>query len=243
MSDPRPGDSSPGDGRDAALALISARLSEMGERIGGLTGRMRTAEAGIAGQAQAVAEAAGLASEVTRLSEAIARAAGPAAGEYPPSGHPRTPVWAAMDDELYVDSLRDLARWVAEILLARYPHARVALPPCWPAHPAAVEELDWLYWDWTCWSSDPEGRSRDAADWHDRWLPGVLARIGPQLAACTTDRGHVRPSYDRAVPRELNLSDAAPEQVFIENMRRASSSGGAAVELIVLGDRGAGGAA
>jgi hypothetical protein len=41
---------------------------------------------------------------------------------------------------------RDLARWVTGILLASYPHAAAALPPCWPAHVAVVAELDWLYW-------------------------------------------------------------------------------------------------
>jgi hypothetical protein len=139
-------------------------------------------------------------------------------------GHPRIPVWAAMDDALYTDSLRDLARWVAQILLARYPHAQALLPPCWPAHPAAVEELDWLYWDWTGWAGDPEARSRDAADWHDRWLPGVLARLGPGLAACVKNRKHAESAGDRAVPPELELDGAAPEQVFIEQMTGARAA-------------------
>lgn len=209
------------DGRDLSLALLASRLSELGERVGELAGRVQTAEAAITGQAQTLAEAASLAREVTRLSEAVAGQAPAESGGYAQGGHPRRPVWAAMSDELYVDALRDLARWVAEILLERYRHARLVLPPCWPGHPEAVEELDWLYWNWTGWALDEDGRSRDAADWHDRWLPGVLGRVGPQLQACTEGRGHVKPVWDRAVPGDLVMPGHAPEQVFIEHMGRA----------------------
>lgn len=219
MTSPRQGDVTPGDGRDVTLALLATKLSDLGERVGELAARVQTAEAAITGQAQTVAEAASLAREVTRLSEAVTGQDQPAAGEFPPV-HPRRPVWAAMSDADYADALRDLARWVAEILLTRYPHARVVVPPCWPAHRAAVEELDWLYWDWTGWALGRDGRSRDAADWHDRWLPGVLARIGPHLDACVQNRRHVKPSYDRAVPPELVLPGDAPEAVFIEQMGR-----------------------
>jgi hypothetical protein len=224
MTGERQGDAGPGEGRDAALALLASRLSEMGERLGELAARVHTAEAAIAGQAQTVAEAASLAREVTRLSEAIAGKSEPAAGEYPPT-HPRKPVWAAMSDAGYAEALRDLARWVAGILVTRYPHTRTVLPPCWPAHRAAVEELDWLYWDWMGWAVGPDGRSRDAADWHDRWLPGVLARLSPELAECGRHRRHVKPSYDRAIPSELDMPGHAPEAVFIEQMGRTRPAG------------------
>jgi hypothetical protein len=90
----------------------------------------------------------------------------------------------------YDGALRGLARWVAAVLLVRYPATAAVLQPCWPAHPAVVEELDWLYWDWTGWALQADARSRDAADWHDRWLPGVLARIRPQLATCRQQDRH-----------------------------------------------------
>jgi hypothetical protein len=125
-----------------------------------------------------------------------------------------------MNDTEHADALRDLARWVSAILLRRYPATAPILPPCWPAHPAAVEELDWLYWDWTSWALEPEARSRDAADWHDRWLPGVQARIRPELAPCAQNGRHTRRAHDRAVPAELNIAGHAPEAVFIEQMPR-----------------------
>jgi len=185
--------------RDLALALLTSRLSEISEQLGSsrLAARVEAAEETIGGHATLLAATSDLAREVSRLSATIAGQGSPPAGQ-PVSVHPRQPVWAAMNQTEYADALRDLARWVTGVVFRRYPVTAVLLPPCWPAHPAAVEELDWLYWDWTGWALHPDARSRDAADWHDRWLPGVLARIRPQLAA------------------ELNVAGHAPEAVFIE---------------------------
>jgi hypothetical protein len=216
----RPSGAGP-DGRDLTLALLAARLSELSEHAGRLASRLDAAEAAITGQAGTLAEAAGLAQEVTRLSAAIAGHGAPPAARYVPA-HPRQPVWAAMNDTEHADALRDLARWVSSILLRRYPAAAPVLPPCWPAHPAAVEELDWLYWDWTTWALEPAARSRDAADWHDRWLPGVLARIAPELASCAKNGRHAPRPHQRAVPAELAIAGHAPEAVFIEQMPRAA---------------------
>jgi hypothetical protein len=226
VSPARPGQGQEGS-RDAALALLATDLSGLAERVGELAARVETAEAAIQGQARTVAEAASLAQEVTRLSETLAAAGGGDAGGpgADPLAHPR--VWAEMGDKDSVEALRDLARWVADILLSRYPHVGVVLAPCWPAHNAVVEELDWLYWDWTSWAASPQGRSRDAADWHDRWLPGVLARIGPLLEACVRKGDHAKPSYVRAVPERLQDPDYAPEQLFIEEMGRTQRAEGA----------------
>jgi hypothetical protein len=219
MTSPNHGDGRDPGSRDLTLALLAARLSELSEQAGRLSGRLDAAEAAIGAQASTLAEAAGLAREVTRLSAAIAGHGAPSVSRYMPA-HPRQPVWAAMNDTGHADALRDLARWVSAILLRRYPATAPVLPPCWPAHPAAVEELDWLYWDWTTWALEPAARSRDAADWHDRWLPGVLARIQPELAPCARNGRHVHRGHDRAVSPELVIPGHAPEAVFIEQMHR-----------------------
>jgi len=198
-------------------------VSELSERVGELGARLRSAEDTLEGQGRATVEAASLAQEVARLSQAVAAAGGEGGGERDPLEHPR--IWAGMTPDTYAEALRDLARWVAEVLLARYPHAGPVLAPCWPAHPAAVEELDWLYWDWTSWTVSG-GRSRDAADWHDRWLPGVLARLAPELASCAKSGGHTEPRYPRAVPAELTMEGYAPEQVYIERMSGPAHPGG-----------------
>jgi hypothetical protein len=207
--------------RDLTVALLAARLSELSEQLGGLAVRVGAAETEIGGQASILAETAGLAREVSRLSAAIAGQGSPAAGR-PASVHPRQPVWAAMNHAEYASALRDLARWVTAVLLPRYPTTGAVLPPCWPAHPAVVEELDWLYWDWKSWALEPDARSRDAADWHDRWLPGVVARVRPQLAACGQQGRHTELASQRRVSADLNVAGHAPEAVFIEQMAHAS---------------------
>jgi hypothetical protein len=87
--------------------------------------------------------------------------------------------------------------------------------------------LDWLYWDWIRWALGADPRSRDAADWHDRWLPGVLARIRPQLAAREQRGRHISPASQRRVPADLNVAGHAPEAVFIEQMALAGQRGSA----------------
>lgn len=81
-------------------------------------------------------------------------------------------------------------------MLRMYPHAAEILPPCWAAHDAVAEELDWLQWDWTNWAVNPEARSRDAAD------------------------------YRRPVRRELQRSGYAPDALFIERMAPDAADGG-----------------
>lgn len=99
----------------------------------------------------------------------------------------KTPVWtwADMDTDSRCGALRELARWIDDVLVARYRIDDRALPRCWYRHPAAVEELSWLYQDWTRVYQGGRGASTSAAgEWHDRWLPGVLARITKALASC-----------------------------------------------------------
>jgi hypothetical protein len=217
-----PGDRTP-ESRDLALALLTARLSELSQRVGELASRVEAAEIAIGGQISTLADTANLAREVSQLSASIAmqNTAGRARAD---SAHPRQPVWAAMKDTEYLDALRDVTSWVTGVLFYRYPGTGTVLPPCWPAHPAVVEELDWLYWDWTSWALDPDARSRDAADWHDRWLPGVLARIRPQLAICAQKGRHARPASRRQVPADLDIPGRSPDAVFIDQMERARQS-------------------
>jgi hypothetical protein len=196
-------------------------LSEIAEQLGRLAARVEAAEAAIGGHASLLAATSDLAQEVSRLSATIAGQGSPPAGQ-PASVHPRQPAWAAMNQTEYADALRDLAGWVTGVMFRRYPATAALLPPCWPAHPAVVEELDWLYWSWTGWALDPDARSRNAADWHDRWLPGALARIRPQLAACGQKGRHAQQASQRHVPAELNVAGHAPEAIFIEQMARAS---------------------
>lgn len=202
-------------------ALLAERLDTLAGQLAELSRRMTTAEAGIQGLGVSVAEAASLAQEVERLSETLAGADGGGQGSaLAATGHPRKPPWRQMSAAQYKEGLRELSRWVTTVLLARYRYTMGVLPACWPAHPEAVEELDVLYWLWAVWATpgeDDDVRARDAADWHDRWLPGVLGRLAPLLRECAERGDHVGPRWSRKVPEPLRrYPEHWPEAVFIE---------------------------
>lgn len=86
--------------------------------------------------------------------------------------------------------------------------ARVLVPRCWFRHPDVVAELGWLCQSWLETFRSPAGRTTRAADWHDRYLPGVLRRINSTstAAACL-----VSPHKDPPAPDQLDnaaLSEA-----------------------------------
>ena len=68
-----------------------------------------------------------------------------------------------------------LADWVAWIR-HRYPLTR-RIPDCWPEHPEVVEELTALWLAWQAAYVEADAPLTAAAEWHDRWLPGVLFRL------------------------------------------------------------------
>ncbi len=86
----------------------------------------------------------------------------------------------------------ELADWV-DWIRSRYPLAR-RVPACWADHPEILEELTALWIAWQAAYTEPEPMLTAAADWHDRWLPGVLHRLqhGPFALDCTDDH-HPRP--------------------------------------------------
>lgn len=213
---------------DGVAALLAERLDALAGEVRELGRRVTTNEAGLLGLGTAVSEAAGLAQEVQRLAEKLGGAGDGGAGAEMGTAHPRRPPWRWMSDEQYRDALRDLARWVTEVLLTRYRYTLAVLPACWPAHPEAVEELDVLYWLWVGWAVPPgeaASAARDAADWHDRWLPGALARLGPVLRHCHEGGQHVRgPGWLRPVPAGAAPPGAVvakhwPELLLIDDPR------------------------
>jgi len=80
-----------------------------------------------------------------------------------------------------------LTDWIAWIR-NRYPLAR-KIPPCWADHPELVEELTALWLAWQHAYEDLDAPLTAAADWHDRWLPGVLYRLehGPFALDCSNE--------------------------------------------------------
>jgi hypothetical protein len=98
------------------------------------------------------------------------------------------------EEELW-SLLRDWVGW----LRSRYPLAQ-KIPPCWPEHPEIVEELTALWLAWQYAYSNADAPLTAAADWHDRWLPGLLHRLqhGPLAVDCSeAHRSRPARSYDQ----------------------------------------------
>ena len=142
------------------------------------------------------------------------------------------------DPAVAEDILARLAQWVAGVYL-RYPDAR--LPDCWLWHPEVVEELLWLHQAWL--AAYAEGaRVTAAADWHDRYRPGVVARIKSCADMCALDDhqpGKIRHRPARTAPvldalpviaawwsteRDKPAPAPSPEQITAANQAHRNSS-------------------
>ena len=111
--------------------------------------------------------------------------------------------WAALTAEQAAVQWPVLARWVGEVLVARYEVTRDELPDCWALHLPVVAELSWLrtaYVEAYLSRSSPE----TAADWHTRWYPAVLTRIrdADQVHECVPGK--------HAPRRGMTVEAAAP---------------------------------
>jgi len=105
-----------------------------------------------------------------------------------------------------------LAFWVGW-LRARYPISE-QLPACWWRHPELVEELTALYLAWRAAYTDPAAHLTAPADWHDRWLPGTLARVRRWGVYCDGEhRDRPAGTYD---PRAVDDQDAFTRHVDAE---------------------------
>ena len=163
----------PGD-RVQALAReqdrIRRRVEEVGEQAGDAVSRV--------GETDARVDA--LRGQVEQLAAGVARAV-EAQGARRPNATP-PPTWLGADDAAAAgDLVRDLIPWLDAVYL-RYPGA--ALPTCWLWHPWVVEELAWLAAAHRAAYDPDHGTVSAAAEWHERWRPGVAKRISDALGNC-----------------------------------------------------------
>ena len=94
--------------------------------------------------------------------------------------------WRDLGPEAATELEAELDNWVSW-LRHRYPLAK-KVPPCWAEHPEVVEEVTALWLAWQAAYQDTDSSLTTAADWHDRWLPGLLHRLehGPHAINCST---------------------------------------------------------
>jgi hypothetical protein len=127
---------------------------------------------------KAVRKVAGLQGQVEQLAATLAQVLDEfaATGRAADPARPVSWIGETADPDAATRALRELADWVGRVYL-RYPIAARELPDCWLWHPDMVEELAWLHQAWQAAYSPDTGTVGAAADWHDRYRPGVVARI------------------------------------------------------------------
>jgi hypothetical protein len=111
----------------------------------------------------------------------------------------QAPFWLDLTQEEYTAELAELAEWVSKVLMPSYrDYTEMAIRPCWPNHLAAVWELSTIRAEWRRVYDRKKPELAGALNWHDRWLPGVLARLEKAMHSCTAGGcRHGRPRGDR----------------------------------------------
>jgi len=121
--------------------------------------------------------------------------------------------WRDLGEHGREELWNQLTDWV-NYLRSRYPLAR-KLPGCWAEHPELVEELTALWLAWQSAYQDPDAALTAPADWHDRWLPGVLHRVehGPFATDCAA-RHQPRPdsAYAKREGQTGRIGTGAPSR-------------------------------
>ncbi len=89
-------------------------------------------------------------------------------------------------------ALRLLRAWVDDVLRGHHPElVNDSLQACWYRHDDVLDELTALHAAWYAAYRGTAAPATAAIEWHDRWLPGCMARCKAAIKArpCDTD-GH-----------------------------------------------------
>jgi hypothetical protein len=170
------------------IAALAARLEELLGQIGSLRAR----------HSEDYGQVMLLLLEVKKLGEKIDAEAARRKAEEPPA-----PYWLGLSRDEHAARLAGLRAWVEQVGLVQYRGYFAGLPPCWPSHAEAVIELDTVKTEWVRIYGDPDNRPLpDALVWNDKWLPGVLGRLGAvikcDVAGCRLTKP---PAWERSPPR------------------------------------------
>ena len=134
----------------------------------------------------------------------------------------------------------DLGDWVGWVR-GRYPLAR-QIPLCWWRHPELVEELTALWLAWKDAYATKHAHLAAPADWHARWLPDFLRRVGAggwNIACEGSHKDRVGGLYDgrrvddeddfhehlEAQPREAAEQRSNPMRLDDDTLRAAIEAG------------------
>lgn len=171
------------------VAAMGVTLGEFQQVLGAQRGQLATADQRVdaIGQRMDDAEVDGLAARFARLAQLVADSLDAMSPDGPP-----LPRWDILEGGQRDLEVARLAKWVSRVLRPLYidpadgpERGGYWLAECWRHHPAVVAELSWLavYWRYI-WDRPRPGPVKDAAEWHDRWLPGAMRRVMARLDGC-----------------------------------------------------------
>ncbi len=173
------------------LGALAVEVASLGRRQGAIALRLDKIEGRVDELDAIKQEVENLADQVAGLAETLQNG-GRAAGDDGPSS-PRPWCSVVKDGTGEGTPVAALVLWLDSVLIPQYGEAlgglhrqvKEPLPSCWPQHRAVANELWTLYQMWLLAYESPEGKVRDAADWHDRWLPGAIDRMQDVFTRCT----------------------------------------------------------
>lgn len=139
-----------------SYAVLAEEIARLKEQIRGAYGKIAVADKAITTLS-------------ARLTDALDNA---------PIG-PAAPYWVIGDKDEHDGQLAELEDWVVGVLLREYPGYFTHDWFCksWPVHREAVWELGNLRGLWRIAYDRPVPLLMEAGVWHDRWVPGVIARL------------------------------------------------------------------
>jgi hypothetical protein len=178
----------PPQGRDGSpsVAALAVQVDSLRRDVESLAAKVKTFAAKQREQAAALAD-------ITELREQVEQILAIVTGGDDAS--PVTWFWLTMSKQERNQKFSELSDWVETVLRAQYPdYLAEQIRPCWPNHPEARWELAWLYQMWSLAYLAERRAPKDAADWHDRWAPGAIRRLGQVMIRC--ERGCQRQPTD-----------------------------------------------
>jgi hypothetical protein len=159
---------------DDALAALAAQIEDLRGELTEFRRVITQWDARL--QTEGIGGTMTLLVEVKRLRERLDEAVAARRLKPPPASW-----WVVGEAEGRV-MLADLSGWVDEFARRHYPGYMARLPRCWASHPEAVWELSTLRAEWERIYGDEDNRDlQGALTWHDKWLPGVLARLAASV--------------------------------------------------------------
>ncbi len=178
------------------LAALAAQVDELRGQVAMLQATVTRWNARL--ETEGIGATLVLRTEVKRLADRLAEAVSKNRLAPPPA-----PWWLGLNSDEYAAGLAELREWVERFARVQYLGYLAKLPPCWANHREAVWELSDLMTEWTRVYGDPDNRDlAGALWWHERWLPGVLARLKDAIrcdaTGCRTER---RQPWERPPPR------------------------------------------